>query len=574
MTTSYNTFVDLFLRTRRHAVKTSDPSHLAYSYLRFSSPAQADGDSVRRQTALRDDWLRRHPEARLDTSLRLEDRGVSGYRGEHRTNGKHALASFVDLVRRGRVPAGAYLIVENLDRLTRENPVVSIPAVLELIGLGVRVVQLTPVEIVYDADMDQSKLMFMLWELARGHGESRRKSGLCGEAWSTKKAEARADKTPHGAMCPAWLELAGGNYRVKEDAARAVRKIFQWCAAGLGTFGVLDRLNREGVPPFGRSGRWERSYVRKILTNPAVMGTYQPCAGHRDRKPEGEPVPGYYPAVIDEPLWYAAQAAMKARARRSGRPATGAVNPFSGLLRSATDGAKLHVCGSRGHKYLVSAAAVQKHAGAKWQTFPLPTFVAEVLSQLRELGAADLFAEPGGAKVAELTGRLADVDRRLAAALERFEADPESPTWAERVSQYDRDKRALVKDLAEARQAVANPLSGTWAEAVGLMAQEEPERLRAALLATIEGIWCVFVGRDSLRLAAVQVRFVGGDQRRDYLIAHRGATGGAVGARPAQSWCRSLASVAGPGDLDLRRPEHAARLEKVLAGVDLAALGG
>jgi hypothetical protein len=36
-------------------------SPLAYSYLRFSSPKQAAGDSIRRQTAAREAWLAAHP---------------------------------------------------------------------------------------------------------------------------------------------------------------------------------------------------------------------------------------------------------------------------------------------------------------------------------------------------------------------------------------------------------------------------------------------------------------------------------------------------------------------------------
>ncbi|HVK09554.1 MAG TPA: recombinase family protein, partial [Gemmataceae bacterium] len=432
---------------------------LAFSYLRFSSPAQAEGDSVRRQTALRDAWLKRNPTVRLDTSLTLVDAGVSGFRGSNRTDKRNALAQFLDLVERDRVPVGSYLIVENLDRLTREEPESSIPMLLNLIRSGINVVQLTPAEVVYSPGMDFGRLMMMLWELARGHGESKRKSGLCGEAWAAKKEQARADKTPHGRMCPAWLELSDGKYRVKAAAGRAVRKIFQWSAEGLGTFGILARLNAEGVPPIGRSDAWERSYVRKILTSVAVLGTYQPCLGSRKRKPEGDPVPGYYPRVIDDKLWYAAQAAAKGRARRSGRPAGAVVNPFSGLLRNAPDGAKLHVCGSRGHKYLVSSAALQKVPGAEWRTFPLEPFTSAVLSKLSELGAADLFSDPGGALVSELTGRLAEVEKRLAAAVARLEADPESPTWADLVSKYDREKRVIVRDLADARQAAASRFS-------------------------------------------------------------------------------------------------------------------
>jgi DNA invertase Pin-like site-specific DNA recombinase len=556
-------------------MNASAPSAIAYSYLRFSSPAQAEGDSVRRQTTLRDAWLKRHPEVRLDTSLVLEDKGVSGFHGEHRKNRKHALAAFLDLVQRGRVPTGSHLIVENLDRLTRENPVVSIPAVLGLIGEGVRVVQLTPVEIVYDADMDQGKLMFMLWELARGHGESKRKSGLSGEVWREKKAAARDARTPYGRMCPSWLELVDGKYRVKEDAARAVRLIFDWCAAGLGLYSIVARLNTEGIPPIGRSRTWERSYVHRILRNPAVLGVYQPFVGHRNRKPVGEPVEGYYPRVVDEALWHAAQAAMQARKERTGRPPQTAFNPFSGLLYSALEGSKLHVASNDGRKDLVSRDSLQSCSKAPWRSFPLDTFVDAVLGKLRELRAADLFADPGGSKVTELAGRLGEVERRLAVAVTQFDKDPESVVWQERLTTYDRERRALVAELAEARQAAAHPLSANWAEAVALMGRDDPARLRAALLVTVDSVWCLFLPCRGGKLAVVQVWFKAEDGsrprvHRDYVIHYTRAVAGAAGDHPARWQLLTLAEVAAPGDLDLRLAAHARDLEQALAQADLS----
>jgi DNA invertase Pin-like site-specific DNA recombinase len=532
----------------------------AFSYLRFSSTTQADGDSVRRQTALREAWLKRNPEVKLNTTFTLEDRGVSGYRGEHRTNRKHALAQFLDLVERGRVPAGSYLIVENLDRLTREEPEVSIPLVMNLIRAGIKVVQLVPTEMVYEPGMDFGRLMMMLWELARGHGESKRKSGLLAEVWTEKKQQARAGRTPYGKMCPAWLELVDGHYRVKEDAGRAVRKIFQWCVHGKGVGTILTCLNREGIPPIGRTGEWDRGYVGKILNNPAVYGLYQPHIGNKKRKPEGEPVPGYYPAVIEESLFHAAQSARKARERKSGRPAVTAVNPFSGLLWSASDGSKLQVYGCKGYKYLISTAAVaKKREGVVWQTFPLPVFVTAVLAHLRELQASELFSDPGAARVNELTGRLGDVERRLAVALERFHADPESPTWADQVTQLDREKRALKGELAEARRAAANPIAGVWEEAVQLMTQDEPERLRGALLSTLQGVWVLMSTRGKDKLCAAQVWFKGGDKFRHYNLLYRPARANGKARTDGRWWARSLKYHADPEVMDLRKPENAER---------------
>src|SRR5262249_34580475 len=148
----------------------------AYSYQRFSNPEQAKGDSVRRQTELRDQWLKKTGAA-LDTSLNMRDEGVSAYTGAHRENpDRSALAGFLELVKRGRIPRGSYLIVESLDRLTREHIRPALTLLLNLIDAGIRVVQLLPVEAVYDDKVEPMSLLMAIMELSRGHSESRMNS--------------------------------------------------------------------------------------------------------------------------------------------------------------------------------------------------------------------------------------------------------------------------------------------------------------------------------------------------------------------------------------------------------------
>jgi DNA invertase Pin-like site-specific DNA recombinase len=559
----YDDSAALLWALRRHAVQApTRPTTLAYSYLRFSTPAQADGDSTRRQTALRDGWLKRNPLVKLDTSLSLVDAGVSGYRGEHRTNKKHDLALFVDLVERGRVPAGSYLIVENLDRLTREAPMVAVPAVMNLVTAGIQVVQLSPDEMVYHSGMSYRDLREMLDELARGHGESKRKSGLCSAAWGEKKVQARDKQTPHGAAVPAWLELAGGKYRVKEDAGRAVRLIFAWSAEGLGTLAITRRLTAEGVRPIARGDKWVRSYVAKILDNPATVGTYTPMKGHRGRKPDGEPVENYFPAVVNQAEWAAAHNARANRHGRSGRKAAKGVSLFSGLVRCARDVCPLHVITRKGKKYLVSSRAVNGDDGAHWHPFSLDVFNRAVLSKLSELQAADLFADPGQGRQAELQGKLSALDKRLAVATERFEADPESGHWQGLVGKYDRERREVAAELADERQRSACPLSASWAETLALMEANDPERLRAGLLATVESVECVLVGDQSRRLAAVQVRFKGDGGHRDYLVSYQPM-------KPAKWEVLTFASP-GVGPLDFRKAKDVGKVVRVLESMELA----
>src|SRR5947209_7662561 len=131
---------------------TTRPS--AFSYARFSSPQQAKGDSVRRQAELRDGWRARSG-AVLDTSLTLVDAGVSGFTGATRDNpDRHALAAFLEVGKPGRIPRGSYLVLESLDRLTREHIRPALTLLLNLIGAGIRVVQLLPVEAMYDEHVE------------------------------------------------------------------------------------------------------------------------------------------------------------------------------------------------------------------------------------------------------------------------------------------------------------------------------------------------------------------------------------------------------------------------------------
>ncbi|MAP11497.1 MAG: hypothetical protein CMQ61_05530 [Gammaproteobacteria bacterium] len=88
----------------------------AYSYLRFSTPEQMSGDSMRRQASAAHRYALDHG-LELDDAVSFRDLGVSAYRGKNATEG--ALRDFILAVDEGHIPRGSYLLVENLDRLSR-----------------------------------------------------------------------------------------------------------------------------------------------------------------------------------------------------------------------------------------------------------------------------------------------------------------------------------------------------------------------------------------------------------------------------------------------------------------------
>ncbi len=66
-----------------------------YSYSRFSSPEQKKGDSLRRQNEYAEKWAQKNG-FELDDTLRMQDEGLSAFRGAHITRG--ALGQYLDLV--------------------------------------------------------------------------------------------------------------------------------------------------------------------------------------------------------------------------------------------------------------------------------------------------------------------------------------------------------------------------------------------------------------------------------------------------------------------------------------------
>src|SRR5262249_12764717 len=82
----------------------AQPPTKAYSYIRFSTPEQAQGDSIRRQTEAARDYASRH-KLDLDETLTFHDPGMSAYRGRNAEAG--ALGAFLEAVRDRLIPQGS-----------------------------------------------------------------------------------------------------------------------------------------------------------------------------------------------------------------------------------------------------------------------------------------------------------------------------------------------------------------------------------------------------------------------------------------------------------------------------------
>jgi DNA invertase Pin-like site-specific DNA recombinase len=556
----------------------------AFSYVRFSHPEQAKGDSVKRQTEAAETWCTKHGVA-LDKTITLHDLGKSAFTGEHRKNAdRHALAAFLRLVEQGKVPRGSYLIVEALDRLTREDLQPALLLVLNLLQSGVRVVTLKPNEMVLDERSDTMPVMMCVLELARGHSESAVKSERIGSAWRAKKRRGRENGEIITRRLPAWIQEHGGKLHLIPERAAVVRRIFELSLNGHGVSLIVRKFVTEGVKAFGERqvnagrkrsqfcGQWTRSYVGNILKDRRALGEFQPCRS--DGKPDGPPIKDYFPAVVDESTWLAARAGAEQRRRKPGRVGS-YVNVFAGLLKDAR-GSGSYYCASRGpRKGAYQRVLLNTNASEAREclfSFPFASFESGILSLLREIDPRDVLQGSNGHDdLMTLEGELGQVESAIVSLVADLDAHGESPALYARLRAKETRKAELVEQLAVARQKAANPLSAGWVETQSILAVldsarnplESRLRLRAALRRIVESIYLLIVPRGRMRLAAVRIDFNGGSHR-DYLILHRAAKPGGQPSWEARSahW-QADGKTKGRG-FDLRNKKDATELEGVL----------
>lgn len=274
----------------------------AYSYIRFSTPEQAKGDSLRRQTQLAEDYARAHG-LELDNELNMRDLGVSAFRGANMEQG--ALGAFLTAAQMGVVAPGSYLLVESLDRVSRKTAARAANILQSICYAGVRVVTLNDGRIYDEAAIDtDGGISFIMAVLTfmRAHEESLTKSRRLSASWVNKRA--RAHETTVTAKMPAWLKLDEQRKPVLNDErAKVVRRIVKDYLKGHGVESIARRLNNDRVQPFGKADHWRRSSVYKILRNQALIGTAVFSAADpadSDKMVVQRTVENYYPSVISQ----------------------------------------------------------------------------------------------------------------------------------------------------------------------------------------------------------------------------------------------------------------------------------
>lgn len=395
----------------------------AYSYIRMSTEVQAvRGESLRRQLELSRRYALEHGLA-LQEGDEFRDMGVSAFKGDNLAVGR--LGKFVRAAEEGNIEKGSFLLVESLDRISRANVYAAFTLFSRIISANLVLVTLSD-GMVYSKESVSSQqglgqLMISLAIMSRAHEESAMKSRRGSAAWQEKRNLAPSKKVT--AMVPSWLKLSPDRtaIEVKKDRAALVLQMFEDSKNGVGAISIVRRLNEGQIPAWGRSKTgWQLSYVKKILDSRAVLGEYQPNTFVDGKRKPLDPIPGYYPRIVTDDLFYAAQVARKSRKNHGGRRGADFANLFTTIARCGTCGATVRYLNKgpkpKGGQYLrCSAAHVAKNCFASH--WPYQHFEANFLALVRHLDLGLVVAdEATKSRLAGLMQRKAALEGMLESA--------------------------------------------------------------------------------------------------------------------------------------------------------------
>ncbi len=348
---------------------------LAFSYIRMSTETQLKGNSLERQLQLTRDYAE---EKGFQLVEDLRDIGISAYHGANIKKGK--LGLFLKSIERGEIDSDCILLVESLDRLSRESPADAFSQFNDILKTGIEIHTVFDRQIYTQSSLKSNpgQLFSSIGYMLRAHSESEEKSRRLKKSWQNKRNN--LDKGILTTVCPAWLEASKKktDFRIIPERAKTIEKIFElYIDEGMGAYSIARFLNThlEQFPKFSRlnnkSNRnmgWQKSYVLKILNNPAVCGEFIPHEMINGKRHETNTVyENYFPAVITKDRFLLTQSLMKNKSNKSGgRKGDNFSNIFTKLLICGNCGATVQYLNKgkppKGQQYLRCGGAELRHS--------------------------------------------------------------------------------------------------------------------------------------------------------------------------------------------------------------------
>ncbi|MCC4787692.1 recombinase family protein [Vibrio splendidus] len=245
-----------------------------YLYMRFSKNKQEEGDSFRRQMSLAQK-VSKERKIPINDDLVMRDKGLSAFKAEHVKRG--ALGKFLAAVKTGVVVKGSILIVESMDRLSRDVPLTAQDQFNSLMSNGITVITSND-QFVYDKrsmNSGNGQVYTVMGSMQRAHDESKHKHiRSMGVIEGKIKHFHEEGKAKSIGGDPFWVKTENGYLALDEKKAESVKLIIKlYLQEHKGLNLIARELTERGYKtPTGRNKSWGVTTIRKILDNPALYG--------------------------------------------------------------------------------------------------------------------------------------------------------------------------------------------------------------------------------------------------------------------------------------------------------------
>lgn len=375
----------------------------------MSTDTQIKGDSYRRQLDASETYAKNNDLDLVNSidGIPLEDKGVSGFRGKNAQEG--TLGIFLNALESGKIKPNSVLLIESLDRLSRDRLTSALTQFLRILELGIEIITLTDNQKYSRAGLNENvgSLFVSLGIMFRANDESETKSKRLSAAWSNKRTNVETKILTK--TCPAWLKYSEETkkFEIVEGRDKVIKTIFDMCINTGGLFSIARYLNENKIPVFGTGKLWYLSYVKKIIVNRSVIGEFQPhMMVDGKRQKTGEPIANYFPKIIDEQTYLLAQVAIARRTvNGKGRKGTNFTNLFSGFTYCGACTSKMMVRNRGGNhhssRYLVCSNKMV-NAGCQMSEWNLADFESLIFQYFGEINFDELIDTNADEKIISL----------------------------------------------------------------------------------------------------------------------------------------------------------------------------
>lgn len=300
----------------------------AILYARFSTMEQAKGYSLERQLS----EGRRYIEQKgWFLEQEISDQGKSAFHGYNRVEGSE-LHKFEQEAKNG-LHTGKVLVVENLDRLSRQGAKLAAQFIWSLNECGVSVAT-THDDQIYKADSsgnDMLELFSIIIKAQLSYEESFKKSERSKSSWANRHAKIRdGSKATTAIKAPAWIDKKDGIYVLNEYRTKVLNEIYDLYLDGIGIAVITQILNSRKEPVWAvrkrdGEGGWHEPYVHRLLTKRAVLGEYITLGGETLAS-------DYFPQAVSAEKFNRVQTALKSKSRTGGHAYKRLSNLLSGMV--------------------------------------------------------------------------------------------------------------------------------------------------------------------------------------------------------------------------------------------------